>query len=355
MRTLPTPYNTSVLQSSASLCGLIEIIRTDGTTYYFTDHDADILAYSHTYKAACGFNASAIETGVGSNAHTMSFTFLASAAGVTKRMIDRGLFDHAKVTYMFFDWKLSGIGAVGVAIFAGIILSAAFGDSVICQFTASTLLGQDLPIAAEKYSPTCRHDFGDSGCGVNIVPTNDRPRVGSMPDPGTLVFNVNRGTGVGELSPDGYYNNGTAIFYDGPLAGQGFEIEQFVNDGTSATTTAYLKVPILTGDDVTGSLVNLYGGCDKFLLGGCTYWNNTKRFGGEPFQVIPMLDLTDTATLSTLSTAAATTGAGAVTSPAVSPTPVTEGTAPADWQQLLPFTTPAGNANDYTTVSNISW
>ena len=125
-------------------------------------------------------------------------------------------------------------------------------------------------------SSTCRADFGDAKCKIDIGPMVDGPHVFAPIDAQSFVITRD------EITPLGYYNNGTLYFKTGQNKGLGYEILTVTAADANGRETIYTKVPIAF-DVEAGYYFFLYPGCDKVITSGCTYWNNTANFQGEPF------------------------------------------------------------------------
>lgn len=272
MRTLTSTQINALRQSSLTICFACVITEVDGTVLQFCDHDQDV----DNYRANFGFDASSVATVLGGSPQAVSLSFLLSKQalkGITRNKLDRGQLDNAKLVVGLLDYEHVEFGLF--KMFTGYVTSASYADAGTVTLSASTNLGKVRTLCADKFSQTCRADFGDSLCKVDLSDKVDGPRVYDQVDIQSFTCTAD------ERSPDGYYNNGTVYFTTGDARDTGYEIltNQFGEDGHMLIT---LKVPLLA-DIKRFDHMLLYPGCDKVITSGCKYWKNTANFQGENF------------------------------------------------------------------------
>lgn len=279
--------NFSLGSPTLTLCSICSITLFDGTVYRFTDLDADIKYGGHVYLSQYGFDGSAIQQALGTSGQTQTLSIMLdiaeSGAGISRTDILNSRLDFAKVIVSWIDFEFPSRGQVD--LYSGFVTEAQFGDFLLCNLSIQSRLNQQQGICSDKFGATCRYDFGDALCGVDIAPTTDMPHVHEVIDLQSFRCTTD------ETSPPGYYANGSALFVGGRLDGLAFEIAdgpRFAGDATHGLITLKVPMPVAPESELVdgtghGASVTLYGGCDKTVTGGCTYWANVPRFGGEPF------------------------------------------------------------------------
>lgn len=273
MRDLTPSQAASFKSDVLTIATLVNIKANDGSMIYLTDHDQDLGQYVAQY----GLDLSAILMQLGGSGQTATVTMLPDRGignGVTYPKVESGMLDAAGVQVFWADYTKSPLEPI--LITTGFISEAKYGDSSLIELTINTLLAVPRPLCGNVMSQTCRADFGDALCKVDIAPLVDGPRAFAPLDEMSFVMSRD------EVTPPGYYNNGTLAFQTGQNKGLNYEVLTVSAADANGRETIYTKVPIAF--DVTpGDHFLLYPGCDKIITSGCTYWNNTANFQGEPF------------------------------------------------------------------------
>ncbi len=276
MRGLSDDQKTSYDSDLLTIAELIDLVLNDGTIVKLTSHDVDV----GPYLAGFGLDVSNVVLQLGGAGQTTTVNVLPNredgsiTGGVTYTAIEAGLLDSCLATLSLIDWN--NPGAIPLVIFTGYCSEAKYGTAGTLELTLNTPMSVDRPICGDVLSQTCRADFGDARCGVDINPFVDGPHVYSPGDSQNLVLSRD------EVTPPGFYNNGTVYFREGPNKGLGYEILTIGAADVNGREVLTTKVP-LAFDPLPGDLLFLYPGCDKIITSGCTYWNNVQNFQGEPF------------------------------------------------------------------------
>lgn len=169
MKTIPSALATHLAQTTTTLARIISLTRTDGTEYFATDHDQDIVYDGDTYLAATGFDMSAIETSASFAPDNAELLGILSSDGITTADIRAGLFDSAAVSISIINWASPSDGIAEIKNGTIGEITTTSSGTFIAEFR-SKLQKLDQRVVS-VYSPTCRADLGDpSTCKVPIYP-----------------------------------------------------------------------------------------------------------------------------------------------------------------------------------------
>lgn len=271
MRTIPSGLAAHLANDVTSLSTCLKIERQDGIVLGFTDHDQDLIVDGMLYAATDGFNPTSVSSSNALSVDRLDVETAISDERIRDSDIAAGLYDGAAVTLLLVNHQAPGDGAI-------ILKHGTMGEITLSggQFKAELRgLTQALQrTAVERFSSTCRAEFGDAKCGVNLA----AHRV-----TGTLDGNMGDFTvlDAARMEAAGFYDDGTLRFESGVLAGQLFRVSGFA-PGIVRLALPF-AVPPAVGDGYA-----LTQGCDK-RFGTCAErYDNALNFRGEPH--LPGLD-----------------------------------------------------------------
>lgn len=81
------------------------IIRDDGETFGFTDHDRPLTLLGLTFEPSTALAASEMSNALGLSPDELEGTGALSSDGITESDIHKGLWDHARVEIYDVDWS----------------------------------------------------------------------------------------------------------------------------------------------------------------------------------------------------------------------------------------------------------
>lgn len=249
----------------------IRITREDGEVYRFTAHDKDLDIEENeggiaTYKAADSFKMTALENQAGLVVSNMDIDAIISDASIKESHIIGGLFDNANVELFLAFWSQRGIQMLPLRTsWIGEIQTTGVSFKADLRGIAQKL--QQMFVATTSLE--CRWAFGDSKCGVNKALYTRTVNVTSAESQDTFYANI-------ALIDQGRFQWGLCTFNGGENAGMSMEIIR--NAGNRIQL--FLPMPF---EIITGTSVSLVYGCDKVFNKGCNFFDNRRRFGGEPF------------------------------------------------------------------------
>ncbi len=152
-----------------TLASCWRVVRIDGTTFYFTDHDEDITFDGNTYNASTGYTRSAIDSSSNLAVDNLDIEGLFDSEQISEQELRAGLFNYAQVFVFAVDWSnADGNGAINLR-------RGWFGEVGLSSqgYFRVELRGLTQPLSQniiEVYSPECRADLGDSRCRVPLNP-----------------------------------------------------------------------------------------------------------------------------------------------------------------------------------------
>ena len=143
------------------------ITLTNGTQYGFTDIDVPVVYNGITYKSAGGYTHSNVESGSTLSTSNSEMNAIFDHSSITQADLESGLWDGASVAISLVNYNNLAAGAVQLN--GGLLGQVTILNG---KYTAelrglAQIMQQDY---GDVYSPTCRAQFGDSQCQINLTP-----------------------------------------------------------------------------------------------------------------------------------------------------------------------------------------
>lgn len=250
MKTVPGPLLTAIAGELTTKAHCWKITRRDGTVFFFTDHDEDLVVDGDTYVAAVGYQQTAIETGSDLTVNSTEITGYFDASALTAADLRSGEFDFADAVVFTVDWTNPGAGKMRQE-------TANFGEarSTPAGIFSTEMRGMSQRLAVtvgDIYSPECRADLGDAKCTIDLGPFTH----------GETVTAINTSSDFTATNAGGadlhYYAYGLVHWLTGLNAGRYMEIKDS-NDATGEIGLAYPMPGVIQ----VGDTCELIAGCDK--------------------------------------------------------------------------------------------
>lgn len=339
--TVPSLLAQHLAGEVTTLCSLWLIVRPDGTTYYFTDHDRDISYGGFTYLTGVGYNRSAIEDKHDFSVDNMDVRGILDSARISREDVRAGRFDGAEVTITVINYENPAAGGIikRKGWFGAVKQNNRGEFDVELRGLAEALQAQ----FTSAYTPACRVDLGSTKCGIPLsgTPTawadetryalgkwisvpgatlifqcttagttnalsdfNPSPYIaatqGSTIADGTAIFTAHKAwsypftvvtvtdrrlfeisVNAARLASDGtFFDGGLLTFSTGNNVDVSREIGVFTpNSSNDGTVRLYLRMPYVIQVGDTGVL---YPGCDKNLSTCKARFSNVVNFRGFP-------------------------------------------------------------------------
>jgi uncharacterized phage protein (TIGR02218 family) len=278
MKTVSVALKTHLAGEVTTICTCWKITRRDGTEFFFTDHDVDLLVDGNTYVAAVGYTRTAIAANADMSVDNMDVNGIFDDASITETDLRSGLFDGAEVRVFLVNWANPAQGTMALrrgrlgdvlVTPSGVFQSQLMGFGQVLQQTVGDL-----------FTPSCRADLGDAKCGIDLDVGGWRKAatVESVTDARTFSIAVTEPRAV-----DGWFVDGVVSFTSGANAGRSMEVKAWIQATATVTLFLPLPAPIQVGDTLT-----LYPGCRKTTADCRNKFSNIVNFRGEPF--VPGLD-----------------------------------------------------------------
>jgi uncharacterized phage protein (TIGR02218 family) len=291
VRDIPAALQTQLDGTGTTLCYLLKITGTDGTSFGVTSLDVDV-DYDDgfgeiTYSAPIGMDQSALETSSDLKVdNSEALVILADTGPVTPEKIEAGVLDYAKFIVYRVNWKslVSGEHYIAQTGTTGAVKNRDGLAGVIELRSLSQNLKQTY---GKLYSITCRAVFGSTtptyeACNFNAESLWDAGEVDTVGTETDREF-------TGLLAPDATGPNGALEFAPGLVewltgdnAGDTSEIEEI----SGAVFT--LRFPTWR-TIVSGDTYQARPDCAKRFTEDCIgAYDNYLNFRGEP--LIPLAD-----------------------------------------------------------------
>lgn len=248
----------------------MKVVRSDGLTLGFTDHDLPIEVGGLAYQPADAGQLSAIEQNVGVGVDNLEAEVLLAAGRVAEADVLAGLYHAAKVEIRLANWADPSMGAA--LLFTGWIAEASLSDGT-ARFGLRSLASALRQERGDLVQPQCRvARLGDAQCGVNLATFTFSATVLSVADTFHLVASDSQVSGV--------FDQGTLGLTSGANAGLRREIKTHTLSGGHASLALARKFPwpVSAGDSCL-----LVAGCDRRLATCRDKFANVLNFRGEPY------------------------------------------------------------------------
>lgn len=267
MKTLPAGLQDHLDSGATTMCYCWRLIRKDGVTMGFTEHDEDLTFDGTTFEAASGFQATQITSSLGLNVDNLDVSGALSSDAIKEEDITAGRYDDSKIELWWVNFAdvsqrvLMVKGNIGEVKQQGIAFNAELRSM-------SNRLNQKQ---GRKYQRTCDAVFGDERCKFNKA---------SVTEAGTIaVTNTPRSFVVSGLSAaNDFYSRGVLTWTSGSNNGSSFDVKTHVNSGT---VIIELWTPCPFNPEV-GDTFTIVAGCKQDMATCRDKFNNLANFQGFP-------------------------------------------------------------------------
>ena len=270
MRTIPPNLATHLADGATTVCHCWKLIRRDGGTFGFTDHDRDLVVSGITYAARSGLEAAEASAEIGFAVGGGEVSGALVSAGLTEDDISSGLYDDASVETWLVNWSnpeerlLLDIGTIGE-------IRRADGGFVA---EVRGLMHRYDEERGRLFRATCSADLGDAACGVNLAAS-------AYSDGGTVTRTDGHlsiaASGVGFA--DGWCTGGRLTWTSGSNSGVSVEIKVHRAINGTDEFDLWQRAPqaIKVGDTFL-----VTAGCDKTHAVCRAKFRNVANFRGFP-------------------------------------------------------------------------
>lgn len=176
--------------------GLTEIITEVG----ITDHDRPIVFDGLEYVPYYGGSASDLTYGSGGEPSNNDIEFATGLPGISENDIISGLYQGAEIKTYYYDWGNQVLLSEDPPGYFGAITISDYREGA---YKFKIEVKSALALMAQKDSVVitrdCQHQFGDSGCGVNLLAQ------GLVDDLTITAINSDQSLTVNSTQSDNYY------------------------------------------------------------------------------------------------------------------------------------------------------
>lgn len=250
MKTVSAAMTAHLARDLTKLAYCWLVLRADDAIFAFTNHDVDIvfnfeswvsgIGYtpgpgiagtgSQTYLAASGYTPTDVDTSAALNVDNSEVHGILVSPSITEDDLRAGLWDFAAIALFLVNWEDTSMGAVVLRIGHVGEVTAKRGQFSAEQRGLTQAYSRTI---GQLASPSCRADYGDTRCGVDLVGGS----------PSLTVFG-----NITSISADGLTLYDTARTEPGPTGG--IAITGITNANPGVVTLAS-AVPFAVGSPVT--------------------------------------------------------------------------------------------------------
>ncbi len=271
MKALPPALQAHLDEGTTTLAWCWRIVRADGVTLGFTDHDWTLTFGGVTYEPESGFAASEIRSGADLAVDAQDAEGVLTSDTITETDILDGRWDNAAVEVWRVNWAAT---SQRVLLRRGAIGQIRRGRLAFVAEVRSLahVLGQTV---GRTFQASCDAALGDARCGVNI----DAPALkgtGAVID--LLRDRAFTASGLGGFT-SGWFSFGTLDWTSGANAGRRAEVlAHDLVDAVAVLTLLEAPVRAIAGSDT----FTIRAGCDKRIATCGTKFANVANFRGFP-------------------------------------------------------------------------
>jgi phage conserved hypothetical protein BR0599 len=262
---------THLASGVTTLCRTWALVRKDGTTFGFTDHDNDLSFEGVSFKADTGLTANALEQSTGLSVDNTEALGALSAASVTEEDIRAGRFDGAHVRSWLVNWADVSERAL--------LFQGTFGEitRVSGGFRAELRgLTEELNQPQGRvYQSGCSAVLGGKGCGFNTSQPGYFTEVTVESVEKGKIFAFADLTGF----DDRWFERGRLTVLSGTAKGL---VGIVKNDRLSADGRRVELWEELRAEITVGDTIRIEAGCDKRAATCRLKFDNFLNFQGFP-------------------------------------------------------------------------
>ncbi len=272
MRTdIPAGLQTHLETRATTLCWCWKIVRRDGVTMGFTNHDRDLTFDSVTYEASTGFLGTEIEAQLGMNVDNMDVYGAVDSTNIAEADIEAGRYDNADVVVYLVNWQDV---SERVEMKGGNIGNVKRG-AVLFEAEVRGISHEMQQVQGRLFNYKCDAKLGDTRC-TKVVSGSTYTGTGTV----TATNGSSQVTASGlDSYSSGWFSNGKITFTSGDNNGLSREVKVHINSSGIVTINTWEPFPWTIAVSDTFSVV---AGCDKLFKTCKAKFNNAINFRGFP-------------------------------------------------------------------------
>lgn len=270
MKTITAQMQAHLDTNQTTLAKLWKATLRDTTVIAFTDHDVSISYGGTTYLSTAGYTPTDVSRSSALNVDTMEMVGILEATGFTDADVLNGKLDGAVVEVRTVNWKDLTMGDIKGP--KGWVGEVALHDGYFVAEVRS--LAEALQQTIGKVtSATCRADFCDSECGLNVATYTFSGTVTTPTDNQDFTTSL--------TDADDFYTGGLLTWTSGPNNGLTMEVRRYLNTGGQVELVLPMPFAVAAGHGF-----DVLQACDKTIT-TCIGFSNAINFRGEPHRPNP--------------------------------------------------------------------
>ena len=271
MKTLSPGLQAHLDSGATTLAWCWRVIRQDGATFGFTDHDRDVSFDSTTFEAASGFTGTDIEQSIGLSIDNLDVSGALQSDRLSEGDLAAGLFDDARVEIWRVNWSEPD---QRVLMMRGSIGEVRRGETAFTAELRSLAHHLDQK-RGRTYQYACDAAPGDTRCTIDL----DDPAykgTGTVLTAGSQYLFTASGL---DSFASGWFDGGVLSWTSNDNEGRQMEVKRFTLSGATAQIELWRSMvsPIAVSDTFT-----ITAGCDKTFPTCKAKFTNQINFRGFP-------------------------------------------------------------------------
>jgi uncharacterized phage protein (TIGR02218 family) len=271
VKALPPALQAHLDEGRTTLAWCWRIVRADGVTLGFTDHDRALTFDGTDFEPESGFAASEVRSGSDLSVDAQDAQGVLTSDRITETDILDGRWDNAAVEVWRVNWAAT---SQRLLMRRGVIGQIRRGRLAFVAEVRSLahVLGQTV---GRTFQATCDAALGDARCGVNLEAPAFKG-TGAIID--MMRDRAFTASGLGSFT-SGWFTFGTLDWTSGANAGRRAEVlSHDLVDGVAVLTLLEAPVRAIAGSDT----FTIRAGCDKRIATCGTKFANVANFRGFP-------------------------------------------------------------------------
>ena len=268
---IPPPLQAKLDAGVTTLAWCWVLVRRDGRTLGFTDHDRPLFVAGVICEPDSGFSAGSARVESGSAPARGAVFGALNSERIAAVDLDTGLWDSARVTLYRVDWSEPELF---FKAFTGEIGAVTRGDAGF-EAEVSGLGARLNRRIGRVFSRRCDAELGDERCGVDLEGGGFVQAVSVVSPLGRSGLNV----AGGAERPHGWFSQGVLTWTSGANIGVAHRV---LADRSSGSERLLELQPAPAAPSLAGDAAILTAGCDK-AFGTCRdKFANAVNFRGCP-------------------------------------------------------------------------
>lgn len=262
---------THLATGTTHVCTCWSIVRRDGVTIGFTDHDAPLHFDGITFEASKGLSARALSSNTGLAVNNTEAMGVLQSDAITERDIAAGRYDDATVTIWAVQWDAPEARQIRFAGSIGEITRASGGFQAELRGQTDKL---NQP-QGRSYLKTCSAVLGDAACGFDLSTVGFRAEGPVLSQRDAQVYTLG---GMDDFN-ERWFEGGLCRVMSGAAQGLSgmVKLDQTIDGLRQITLWEPIRDVVAVGD-----VLHLTAGCDKRTSTCRQKFDNLINFRGFP-------------------------------------------------------------------------